>query len=395
MSRRPALLRLITRLNIGGPARQALLLSSGLAAEYDTTLAAGTPTAREGELHHTQVTVQRVPLVRAVRPEADGRALASIRTLMKRHRPAILHTHMAKAGTLGRIAAMSVDVRPRTVHTFHGHVLEGYFRPSVQRAFVEAERWLARRTDVLVAVSDEIRDALLDLGIGHPFQFHVVPLGLELAPFLAVTGPSGHLRRQLGISVDTPLVGIIGRLVPIKDHVTILKAMERLPGVHLAVIGDGELRPGLEAATHDAGLGDRVHFTGWWEDMPSALSDLDVVALTSRNEGTPVALIEAGAAGRAVVATDVGGVRSVVEEGVNGWLASPGDDEGVARLLRHALDHHYERIEMGAKGRCLAAERFGEERLLQDIRTLYSDLVTRRPLLVGKHDDASQRSAGR
>lgn len=372
---RPRLLRLITRLNIGGPARQALLLSAELASEYDTTLAAGTPARDEGELHHPSVFLQRVPLVRPVRPAVDARALLAIRRLMQREQPVILHSHMAKAGTLGRVAAMSVQPRPRTVHTFHGHVLEGYFGRSSQRAFVEMERRLARRTDALVAVSAEIRDDLLALGIGRPDQFHVLPLGLDLAPFLAVRGPSGKLRRHLGIHSDAALVGIVGRLVPIKDHVTLLTAMEHLPGVHLAVIGDGELRRQLELHTRQAGLADRVHFTGWWHDMPAVLSDLDVVALTSRNEGTPVALIEAGAAGRAVVATDVGGVRSVVEEGVNGHLAPPGDHERVASLIGHLLDSPDVRGRMGEGGRLQAAERFGAGRLLHDIRALYTELV--------------------
>ncbi|MGI9120307.1 MAG: glycosyltransferase [Acidimicrobiales bacterium] len=374
---RPRLLRLITRLNIGGPARQALLLSAGLASEYDTTLAAGTPDTDEGELHHPAVSLRRLPLVRPVRPVVDAQALVAIRRLMQRERPAIVHSHMAKAGALGRVAAMSVQPRPRTVHTFHGHVLEGYFGRSTQRAFVEMERCLARRTDALVAVSAEVREDLLDLGIGRPDQFHMLALGLELTPFLAVSGASGKLRRHLGLRSDAALVGIVGRLVPIKDHVTLLTAMEHLPGVHLAVIGDGELRRQLELHTRQAGLADRVHFTGWRHDMPGVLSDLDVVALTSRNEGTPVALIEAGAAGRAVVATDVGGVRSVVEEGVNGLLAPPGDFQRVALLLRHLLNDPRRREHMGESGRSRARERFGEGRLLQDIRSLYSDLVPR------------------
>ena len=368
-------LRLITRLNVGGPARQALLLSRALTPEFSTTLAAGKPTADEGELSDPVVPVVHVPLVRPVHPRSDARALWAVRRLLTAHRPAVVHTHMAKAGTIGRIAAIRGPSRPRTVHTFHGHVLDGYFGDRVARMFIETERSLARHTDVLVAVSPEIRDQLLDLRIGKPSQFRVIPLGLELDPFLRLEGPSGQLRGRLGLAPETPLVGVVGRLVPIKDHLTLLTAVNALPGVHLAVIGDGELRPALEAASREMGLGERVHFTGWWNDMPAAVSDLDVVALTSRNEGTPVALIEAAAAGIPVVATDVGGVRSVVEHGVTGLLAAAGDSETTAAHLAHLLGDRALRARMGAAGRCRVRTHFGERRLLDDVRALYGEVL--------------------
>lgn len=372
---RPGVLRLITRLNVGGPARHALLLTRGLAPYVHTTLAAGTPEADEGELSDASVTVHPLPLVRPPHPVADARSLGAIRRLLVETRPALVHTHMAKAGALGRLAATTVRPRPRTVHTFHGHVLEGYFGPLARQAFIRAERRLARSTDVLVTVSPEIRDELVDLGIGRPGQYHVIRLGLELGPFLAVNGQSGRLRAHLGLSSTAPLVGIIGRLVPIKDHLTLFAAIRRLPGVHVAIIGDGQLRPQLEARVQALGLGDRVHFTGWWSDVPAAVSDLDAVALTSRNEGTPVALIEAAAAGRPVVATDVGGVRSVVEDGVSGLLAPAGDEERVSALLGRLLADPSLRQRMGQAGRQLVRERFLEDRLLRDMRALYSDLL--------------------
>ncbi|MDP9072902.1 MAG: glycosyltransferase, partial [Actinomycetota bacterium] len=164
--------RLITRLNIGGPARQALILTRELAEVYPTLLVAGTPSAVEGELSDPAVRVERVPLVRQLRPTTDVQALASTRRLLRCHHPKLLHTHMAKAGTIGRLAALSLGrYRPRTVHTFHGHVLDGYFHPLVQRSFVEVERRLARHTDLLIAVSPQIRDSLLAIGIGTAEQY--------------------------------------------------------------------------------------------------------------------------------------------------------------------------------------------------------------------------------
>jgi glycosyltransferase involved in cell wall biosynthesis len=289
-------LRLITRMNIGGPARQAILLTKGLAADYPTLLAAGRPPQVEGELTDPQVRVRYVPLVRPVAPVTDLRCLWVVRKLLHDSEAKLVHTHMAKAGTIGRLAALSGHTRsrPKLVHTFHGHVLEGYFGGAQQRAFLKFERMLARRTDVLIAVSPEVRDELLDLGVGRPAQYRVVPLGFDLAPLLATSSPggtSGRLRASLGLAVTVPLVGTVGRLVPVKDHATLFSAVAAVPGRHLAVLGDGELRASLEALAHELRIADRTHFTGWWEDIPSALVDLDVVALSSRNEGTPVALI--------------------------------------------------------------------------------------------------------
>ena len=378
---RPRIVRLITRLNVGGPARQALLLTRDLAPSFDTVLAAGRPTEAEGEMQDEAVTVRRVPLVRPMDPIADGRALAAVRRLLMETRPALVHTHMAKAGTVGRLAAGSVPGRPRTVHTFHGHVLEGYFRPSTQRAFVEVERRLASRTDALIAVSPEIRDALLDLRIGRPSQFHVIPLGFDLSSFLAVERPAGTLRAELGLAADVLLVGIVGRLVPIKDVPTMLAAMARLPTAHLAVVGDGEERPALEARARELGIANRIHFTGWAKNVAETLSDLDVVVLASRNEGTPVSLIEAQCAGRPVVATEVGGVRHVVEEGVGGYLVPPGDAGALAERIAKLLADPALRADMGSRGRASVGRRFGKDALLEGIADLYTELLhARRPV---------------
>jgi glycosyltransferase involved in cell wall biosynthesis len=377
---RPSVLFLITRLNIGGPAGQTLLLAKGLAPQFSTVVAAGTPSDREGELTDPEVPVWHVPLVRPVSLATDVRALRVVRQLVKDKQPQVVHTHMAKAGTIGRLTVLSARPanRPLLVHTFHGHVLQGYFDGPQQRAFVELERRLARRTDVLVAVSPEVRDELLGLGIGKPDQYRVIPLGLDLAPLLAVgprQGGRGDLRSRLGLGGDVFLVGTLGRLVPVKDHATLFEAVAAIPPAHLAVVGDGELRSSLEELSRRLGVADRIHFTGWWDDIPAALADLDIVALSSRNEGTPVALIEALAAARPVVATDVGGVRHVVEDGATGWLCPPGDPGALAGLLRRALDHRELADRLAQEGRQRVAERFGRARMLADHRSLYQELL--------------------
>lgn len=370
------ILRVITRLNIGGPARQALLLTRELVAEYPTTLAAGQAPPEEGELSDPAVQVTRVPLVRSLRPHKDIAAFRAVKTLIQELHPKIVHTHMAKGGAIGRLAARSFgDIR--TVHTFHGHVLEGYFSPAVEHAFIRAERFLAARTDALIAVSDEVRDALLDIGVGRAEQFHVIPLGFELDAFLSVEGKTGEFRKEIGLDLESPLVAVIGRVAAIKDHATLLRAIARIPNAHLAVLGDGDRRADTERLARALQITDRTHFLGWRHDLANVLADVDVVALTSRNEGTPVSLIEAAAAGRPVVATAVGGTQSVVRDGVTGLLVRPGEPEGIAAALNQLLGDRPLADRFGLAARNHVKQRFSHRRLLEDVADLYDDLKGR------------------
>lgn len=367
------ILRVITRLNIGGPARQALLLTREL-SRFPTVLCAGHAPPEEGELSDPSVRVVRVPLVRALRPHKDVAALRAVRSLIRDLHPKIVHTHMAKAGAVGRLAARRFP-EVRTVHTFHGHVLEGYFSPPVERGLILAERFLAKRTHVLIAVSNEVRDALLDLGVGSAEQFRVIPLGFELDAFLSVDGKTGEFRREIGLDIDSPLVAVLGRVTGIKDHETLLRAVAKLPQVHLAVLGDGDRRSDIEDLSRALGVADRTHFVGWRLDVAEVLADVDVVALTSRNEGTPVSLIEAAAAGRPVVATAVGGTRSVVRDGATGLLVGPGDPDAVASALQRLLGRPSLAEEFGRAAREHVKEKFSHRRLLKDVSDLYGELI--------------------
>lgn len=378
MTENQTVLRLITRLNIGGPARQALLLTKELHDQYPTLLGAGTSPANEGELQDAGVSVRRLPLVREIDPVSDARSFFEIRRLIGSTRCSIVHSHMAKAGALARLAARSSRTRPLTVHTFHGHVLEGYFSPSVQKAFVAIERWLARRTDVLIAISSEVRESLLQLGIGEPEQFRLIPLGFDLSLFQPTVSRSRVLRQQLGLDDADLLVGILGRLTRIKDHRVTIDAIGRLPGVHLVVLGDGEDRGALERYVLDSRIGDRIHFLGWRLDVPAVMADLDMVVLSSRNEGTPVSLIEAGAAGLPVVSTEVGGVASVVLDERTGLLVPPGDPTSLAHAMNRLLSNPELRRRFGAAAREHAIRSFSKERLVDDIRLLYDELIDRR-----------------
>jgi glycosyltransferase involved in cell wall biosynthesis len=367
-------LQVCTRLNVGGPARHLDGLARGLPAPFVTEVAAGSAPEVEGALP-MPVTVHDVPLVRRPSPARDRSALRRLDEVLTALRPELVATHTAKAGTLGRIAAWRSPTRPVTVHTFHGHLLDGYFAPPVRRAVLLTERRLARRTDALVAVSPEVRDELLDAGIGDPDRWHVLPIALDLDAFAPQATTPGRLRTRLGLDPGTPLIGAVGRLAAIKDLGLLLRAAARLPSdVHVVLVGDGPERARLTETAAELGLADRVHLVGWWEDVEEVYPDLDVVVLTSRNEGTPSALLEAAAAERPVVATDVGGVGHVLGPG-GGWLVAPGSVGSVADAIREALDDRE-----GAAGRAAAARdhvlaTFGLARSAAGHAALYTALL--------------------
>jgi glycosyltransferase involved in cell wall biosynthesis len=307
--------------------------------------------------------------------------VAALRRLLREFRcfrPHIVHTHAAKAGALGRLAAW-LSRAPVTVHTFHGHVLRGYFSPPLTAAFRAVERALARRTTRIVALSPAQRADLLAMGIGRPGRVDVVPLGLELDPLLEAQARRGALRRHLGLPPEAKLVGSVARLVPIKDHATLFAAAARViqadPAVHLVVAGDGPLRAHLEALAARGGLAGRTHFLGWWEDLPALYADLDVVALSSRNEGTPVCLLEAMAAGLSVVATRVGGVRDVVRHGETGLLVPAGDPAALAAALASLLADPERRSTLGLAGRRAAYPTYDVKALVARVEAMYRELM--------------------
>jgi len=375
--------RVIARLNIGGPALHATLLASRLdPARFATTLVTGTEAATEGNylaLHGQRIPVELIPeLGREIRPVQDLYTLAALVRVMRRIRPHVVHTHTAKAGAVGRLAAMLCGV-PVIVHTFHGHVLRGYFPPAKTAAYRTIERVLARRTNRLLAVSDRVRDELLALGVGRPDQYATVPLGFDLAPLLGAARRRGELRAELGVG-DAPLVGIVARLVPIKAHEVFLAAASRVhavvPAARFLIVGGGERRPVLEQQVEALGLGGVVTFLGWRADLDRLYADLDVVVLTSRNEGSPVALIEAMAAGVPVVATAAGGVPDVVEHGTSGLLAPVDDDATIAAHVLTVLANRESAVVMGRHGRDRVVAIHSSERLVSDIEQLYQELVS-------------------
>ncbi len=377
-------MRVIARLNVGGPAIHATLLSRRLEAHgFETLLVAGAEGPHEGrylDLHGADVRrLEVIPdLGREIHPWRDWQAYRSLVRLIRKYRPHIIHTHTAKAGMLGRLAAWRCGV-PVVVHTFHGHVFHGYFGRVRTAAFVGVEQLLARRTTRLLAVSAQVRDEVLARGIGRPDQFEVLRLGFDLDRFSRAESQRGRLRQELGIAPEVPLVGIVARLVPIKAHeVFIAMAAEvarARPETVFLIIGDGELKPALTAQVARAGLADRVRFLGWRSDLDCVYADLDVVVLTSRNEGSPVALTEAMASARPVVSTMVGGVQELV--GDAGLLCPVDDAACLAASVRRLLDSPDLAADLGVRARARVIPAYSEDRLVADMAALYARLLPR------------------
>lgn len=379
-------LRVFSRLNIGGPALHVIHLSAGLVDRgFETRLVVGQTDEREGDFldlaRARSVNLTILPeLGRAIRPGSDLKALFRLYRLMREDRPAIVHTHTAKAGVLGRIAARAARV-PVVIHTYHGHVLSGYFHPLASALFRRIEWALAPATDVLLTVSESVKDDLVRLGVARAERVRVLPLGLDLQP-LATPLPRGSLRREAGWKDDARIIGIVGRLVPIKDVDTFIDAAVRMRAtsadLRFAVVGDGEERARLETRAI-AALGDRIHFFGWRKDTGAVLGDLDLAVNTSLNEGTPVALIEALAAGRPVVATAVGGTPDLLEGGRFGALVKAGSAEEVARAVLGFLDAPEAARRMAAEGQAMVLKRYSVNRLLDDMTVLYRNLLPNGP----------------
>lgn len=378
-------IRVITRLNIGGPSRQAILLTEAFNQNgSESQLVSGTVSQREGDLHD-EVLQRGIPFHQVHelgRELSIGKDLVSFWKLLRlflRERPQIVHTHMAKAGTLGRLAAFCAGV-PIRVHTYHGHVFHDYFSRPKSYLFLTVERALAPFSQCLIAVSETVREELCDrYRIGSSETMRVIPLGLDIEPLLSSERNKGTLRRELGLGETTQLVGIVGRLVPVKDHLFFLSiALElskRRRDVRFVIVGDGELQEELKAAVLRMGLEAKVTFLGWRKDLEKIYPDLDVVLLTSRNEGTPVSLIEAMASARPVVTTRVGGTPDLIREGETGYCISHGDGEAFCEKIELLLDNGNLRKLMGERGRKWVRERYSKERLIADIKKLYGELI--------------------
>jgi glycosyltransferase involved in cell wall biosynthesis len=394
--------RIIDRLNIGGPAKHVTWLTAGLDPErFETTLITGVVPENEGDMGYFARTAGVEPLLieemsRELSP-GDVIALFKILRALFRLKPHIVHTHKAKAGAVGRLAATiykwltpsALWLRPRrlgVIHTYHGHIFHSYYGAAKTRLFIAIERALARFcADRIVAISERQRDEICRaFKVGRSDQYAVIPLGID---FDEIDSRRGRLRREIGTGADDVLVGVVGRLCEVKNHAMLIEsaAKMKIGGAAFVIVGDGHLRAELSAQAQAAGLEGRVSFTGFRDDAASLYADFDIAALTSLNEGTPLTLIEAMGCGCAVASTEVGGVPDLMgrrRESLDGFtvwdhgVTAPSRDvEAFTGGLKYLIERPDLRREMGERGRAFVLTKLSKERLISDIENLYRGLI--------------------
>ena len=403
-------LRIIARLNVGGPARHVVWLTAGMKQDgYDTLLVAGVVPPGEDDMSYVAAEASVTPLIisemsREISPK-DAITVWKLFRLMLREKPDLVHTHTAKAGTVGRAAGMlyrwltpaaliGKPRRCRFVHTYHGHVFHSYYGPAKTRLFLAIERMLARLvTDRIVVITEQQRREINEtFRVGQADQFAIIPLGIDLDIYSEWRQRRDLFRQELHVDADTFLIGIVGRLTEIKNHQLFIEAAAHLKQTSQApikflVIGDGHLRSQLELRVRESGLAADFLFLGSRPDPENFYAALDVLALTSRNEGTPLSVIEAMANGLPVVATLVGGVPDLLGRKVSdaaragftiherGLSAATGDALGFAQALDYLIEQEDLRRELGGKGQAFVSKNYAKERLLADMSGLYHELL--------------------
>ena len=372
------LLSIVTRMNVGGPAMQISTLMRGLAGSdiYQVLL---TGNVLEDEIDYLDIDGADLrfhkvaPLQRSISPLRDAQALLQIARFIHDFRPDVIHTHTAKAGVLGRVAAKLTRSKAKRVHTFHGHLLHGYFSETATREIIRVERSLARSTHRLIAVGDQVRDDLLAVGVGKREQFRTVPPGVDLGP----VPTRDEARESLDIPAGVPVVCFIGRLTPIKriDRLAdvIRQASIKIPGIEFVIAGHGldfEILQDLKEHENQ-----RIHLLGWYQDVARVLAASDLLLLTSDNEGTPVSIIQAMHAGVPAISTDVGSVRSLIRHGETGLLTET-DPSALADAISLLLSDDSLRWRLANRGREIATAEFGASALTRAHRAIYRELLT-------------------
>jgi len=391
----PRILRILNRFNIGGPSYNAANLTKYLAPEFETLLIGGEAEPGEESSLFLFSEMGLEPMIlpemnRSINLFNDLKAYKKIKDLIKDFKPDIVHTHAAKAGALGRMAAYRCQV-PVIVHTFHGHVFHSYFGAAKTSLYRKIERGLARRSSAIIAISEKQKEELaLEHHIAPAEKIKVIPLGFDLAPFITNQSEKRALfRKEYKIEEEEICVVIIGRLAPIKNHPLFLKTICQVKRnstkkVRAFVVGDGNIRGGLANLCNELQLSHTywpeskqvadVTFTSWIKDVSYPLAGSDLVCLTSFNEGTPVSLIEAQAACKAVITTKVGGIANSVSEDA-AFLIEADDEKGFAEKMHLLVENDEKRAEMSGAGQDFALARFGYQRLVEDTRHLYRGLL--------------------
>jgi glycosyltransferase involved in cell wall biosynthesis len=394
----PKILRILNRLNVGGPTYNVAYLSKYLDDSYETRVLAGHKDLHEGSsayvLNDLGVAFDYVPgMFRQLNPANDLRAYRFIQDVVNQYKPDIVHTHAAKAGALGRMAAYYSKNRPKAIiHTYHGNVFDGYFSPLKTRIFLSVERYLCKLSTAIIAISEvQKRDMVEKYKLAPAEKIHVIRLGFDLQKFQDDrTVKRKQFRDFYQLNSNTVVVSIIGRLAPVKNHTLFIDVVKYLktkdPSINIKffIIGDGESRDGIISMIQNYGLSyclpeddnyeADIVFTSWRKDIDVVNAGSDIIALTSLNEGTPVSIIEAMASGKAVISTDVGGIRDIISDGNSGIISDVTVSAFAGNLYKLAVDKLL-RDHLAANGEVFVLNNYSYRRLIKDIEQLYKNIL--------------------
>ncbi|MCB0409447.1 MAG: glycosyltransferase [Flavobacteriales bacterium] len=389
-------LRVINRFNLGGPTYNAAYLTKYLDDKYETLLVGGQKYEEEESSEFILEQLGIKPIIipemqRSISFEKDKIAYQKLKQIIKDFQPDIVHTHASKAGTLGRLAAKKMKV-PVIVHTFHGHVFHSYFGKTKTLVYKNIERYLAKKTNKIIAISDiQKKELTKDHKICRAHKIEVVPLGFDLDRFQAdIENKRKSFREKYLLEEDELAIGIIGRLVAIKNHNMFVKVVSKIMNktskkVRFFIIGDGEEKQNIKNSLNSENINytewsenpkkSTITFTSWIKNIDWSNAGLDIIILTSLNEGTPVSLIEAQASNKPIVTTNVGGVKNVTKENQTAFITEVNDvDDFTAKLLNIIEDDEL-RNEMGKQGWKYVENNFSYRRLVKDVERLYGSLL--------------------
>ncbi|MPM23435.1 D-inositol-3-phosphate glycosyltransferase [bioreactor metagenome] len=401
MAEKIRVLRILNRFNLGGPTYNASQLTKHMEDDYETLLIGGPNEKNEHDSLHIPHSLGIEPVIvesmrRSMNPVLDRNAYRDVKKIIAKFKPHIVHTHASKAGAVGRSAAFNLKV-PVIVHTYHGHVFEAYFNSLISSFYKAVERNLAKKTDAIIALSERQRiDLVKRFRICSEEKTHVIANGFDLSSFQENADEKRkHFRKRFHLSDDEIAIGIIGRMVPVKNHAMFVDVVERVSQlyngkVRYFIVGDGETSDATRQRFQQKSIrftdkqeqGALVHFTSWQKKVDEIMAGIDILALTSLNEGTPVCLIEAQAASCPVVSTDVGGIRDIVIEGQTALLSPSQDVETMSRNIVKMITDKKLYISMKLHGWEFVRDRFQYQRMVEDMKVLYDKLLMEKRISV-------------
>ena len=383
----PKVLRIINRFNIGGPTYNAAFLTKFISEDYETLLVGGLPEQDESDSLHILEDYGVKPLLipemkRIPNFKSDREAYRKIKQIIEEFQPDIVHTHAAKAGALGRKAAKSCGV-PVIVHTFHGHVFHSYFGKAKTLLYKIIERRLAKISTGIIAISPIQKEELSSVhSICSPDKIKVIPLGFDLLKFREnLTEKRAATRQRWNLNEDEVAVAIVGRLAPIKNHGLFLDAVALLAekGVlaRYFIVGDGQEKPMIEKRVKELQdqYGLKIELTSWIKDIATFNAGMDIICLSSDNEGTPVSLIEAQASGVPVISTDVGGVKDILDEENTGFVVPKKDPDAFSKKLQLLIENKEIRTKMSQNGWNFVRDKFHYTTLVKNMENYYAELI--------------------